>query len=117
MKKSNEQTAKKGIFNKFLDFVEKAGNKLPHPVTLFIIFSFLVIIISAIAEAVELSVTFERIVDGKLAMDTVSAISLLNAEGIRRMLSQAVTNFTSFAPLGTVLVAMLGVGEIGRAHV
>lgn len=110
MKNSNEQTAKKGMFNKFLDFIEKAGNKLPHPVTLFVIFSFLVIIISAIAEAVDLSVTFERIVDGKLAQDTVYAISLLNAEGIRRMLSQAVTNFTTFAPLGTVLVAMLGVG-------
>ena len=110
MNNSKDQAAKKGMFNKFLDFVERVGNKLPHPVTLFVIFSFLVIIISAIAEAVNLSVTFERIVDGKLAEDTVYAISLLNGEGIRKMLSLAVTNFTTFAPLGTVLVAMLGVG-------
>ena len=26
---------KKGFFNKFLDFIEVGGNKLPHPVTLF----------------------------------------------------------------------------------
>lgn len=110
MKKSNVESTNQGFFNKFLDFVEKVGNKLPHPVTLFVIFSFMVIIISAIAEAVNLSVTFEKIVDEKLTIETVKAISLLNADGIRRMLSQAVVNFTSFAPLGTVLVAMLGVG-------
>ena len=110
MKKSNAETTKKGFFNKFLDFVERAGNKLPHPVTLFVIFSLLIVIISAIAEATGLSVTFEKIVSGEIVEETVHAISLLNADGIRRMLSMAVTNFTSFAPLGTVLVAMLGVG-------
>lgn len=110
MKRSNEKSGKKGLFNKFLDFVEKSGNKLPHPVTLFLIFSLLVIIISAVAEAGNWFVTFERIVDGKITEDTVNAVSLLNAEGLRRILSNAVANFTSFAPLGTVLVAMLGVG-------
>lgn len=111
MEKTNK---KKGFFsrffNKFLDFVEKSGNKLPHPVTLFVIFSLIIIIVSAIAEGVNLSVTFERIVDGEPIMDTVAAISLLNGEGIRKMISMSVSNFTSFAPLGTVLVAMLGVG-------
>lgn len=110
MKNSNVQSTKKGFFNKFLDFVEKSGNKLPHPVTLFVIFSFIVILISAIAEKTGLSVTFEKLVDGELVDTTVNAVSLLNAEGIRKMISQAVTNFTTFAPLGTVLVAMLGVG-------
>mgnify|MGYP002713952852 FL=1 len=35
---------------------------------------------------------------------------MLNAEGIRYIFQSVVTNFTGFAPLGTVLVAMLGVG-------
>src|SRR5699024_692784 len=35
---------------------------------------------------------------------------LLNAEGIRYMFSSLVDNFTSFAPLVVVLVAMFGVG-------
>ena len=110
MQKTNDKSTKKGFFNKFLDFVEKSGNKLPHPVTLFVIFSLLVIVISAIAEIRGVSVTYDKLVDGELVPTTVNAISLLNADGIRRMFSEAVKNFTSFAPLGTVLVAMLGVG-------
>lgn len=105
-------TKKRGIFNKFLDVVEVVGNRLPHPVTLFAIFSLAVIIISAIAEAAGVHVVFERIIigTGETETATVEAVSLLTVEGIRRIFSNAVTNFTSFAPLGTVLVAMLGVG-------
>ena len=40
----------------------------------------------------------------------MEAVSLLNASGINHIFNSAVENFTSFAPLGTVLVAMLGVG-------
>lgn len=105
-----KESTKKGFFRKFLDMVEKVGNKLPHPVSLFIIFSLIIIVVSAIAEAVGLYVTFDKFVDGQLTSTTVEAVSLLNAEGLRKILSNAVTNFTSFAPLGTVLVAMLGVG-------
>ncbi len=110
MDKTNVKSTKKGFFNKFLDFVERAGNRLPHPVTLFVIFSLIVIVISAIAEKAGLSVTFDKLVNGEMVPTTVTAISLLNAEGIRKIFSEAVKNFTSFAPLGTVLVAMLGVG-------
>lgn len=105
-----KNTTKRGIFNRMLDMVEKTGNKLPHPVTLFIIFSFIVFIVSALAEAVGLSVVYEKAVEGELVPVTVEAVSLLNAEGLRMILTNAVSNFTSFAPLGTVLVAMLGVG-------
>lgn len=103
---------KSGFFNKFLDFIEVVGNKLPHPVTLFVIFGLLVIGISAIAAKAGLSVQFERInvATGETEAATVAAISLLTKAGIRDIFSKAVSNFTTFAPLGTVLVAMLGVG-------
>ena len=39
----------------------------------------------------------------------ISVVSLLNAEGLQRIVTHLVTNFTGFAPLGTVLVALLGV--------
>ena len=74
------------------------------------IFSLIVIVVSAVAEKAGLSVVYDKLVDGEMVPTTVNAVSLLNADGVRRMLSQAVINFTSFAPLGTVLVAMLGVG-------
>ena len=39
----------------------------------------------------------------------VTAVNLVSVEGLHRMLTSLVSNFTSFAPLGTVLVAMLGI--------
>lgn len=103
---------KKSLFNKFLDGIENVGNKLPHPVTIFVIFSLAVIVISELCARAGVSVSYEAF-DSKtkqMATVTKSAVGLLNAEGIRYMFSKAVTNFTGFAPLGTVLVAMLGVG-------
>jgi len=100
---------RRGLFNRFLDLVEKGGNKLPHPATLFLILGVAIIIISGIAGSMGLKVTYERIAKGVAEQVTVEAVSLTNKEGIRRIVSEAVTNFTGFAPLGTVLVAMLGV--------
>src|SRR5690606_6219470 len=45
----------------------------------------------------------------------IEPVSLLNGEGLRRIVSNLVTNFTSFAPLGVVLVALLGVGVAERS--
>ena len=97
---------KSGFFNKFLNFVEVGGNKLPHPVTLFAIFSLIIIALSGIFSLVGSTVTYTRA--GQEV--TIAARSLMNAEGIRYMINSMVENFTSFAPLGTVLVALLGVG-------
>ncbi|MBW4558980.1 MAG: AbgT family transporter [Trichormus sp. ATA11-4-KO1] len=87
-----------------LAFIEYLGNKLPDPLTLFFLLSLLVIIVSAIAAAFNLSVIHPG--NGK----TITAVSLLTPDGIRRIFTSAVKNFTDFPPLGTVLVAMLGVG-------
>jgi aminobenzoyl-glutamate transport protein len=112
MANTKNTTAKKGLFQKFLDGVEIVGNKLPHPVTIFVLFSLAVIVISEIAARAGVSVSYEAFDKAKGATVTVTkqAIGLLNPDGIRYMFSKAVTNFTGFAPLGTVLVAMLGVG-------
>ncbi|MBZ4663629.1 MAG: aminobenzoyl-glutamate transporter [Caloramator sp.] len=103
---------KNGFFQKFLNWVEKVGNKLPHPVTIFVIFSLLVIIISHLAAKAGVAVEFQMINTKTKELTTakVAAVSLLDPDGIRFMFSKAVSNFTGFAPLGTVLVAMLGVG-------
>lgn len=102
----NMEQKKSGFFNKFLNFVEVGGNALPHPVTLFTIFALIVIAISGIVASMGTSVTYMR--QGKEV--TVVAKSLMNAEGVRYIFSSMVGNFTGFAPLGTVLVALLGVG-------
>ncbi|MEX0779638.1 MAG: AbgT family transporter [Balneolales bacterium] len=108
----NQHTAKRDWFTRFLDSVEWLGNLLPHPVTLFALFAMGVILISGIAEWFNLSVVDPRPegVAGRSPEGTIEAVSLLNGEGLRMIIENLVVNFTSFAPLGTVLVALLGVG-------
>jgi aminobenzoyl-glutamate transport protein len=110
------QTDTKATFlSRALGFIERAGNALPHPATLFAILAALVIIISAIAAKFNLAVVHPG--TGK----TIQAVSLLTLTGLHRILTEMVTNFTGFAPLGTVLVAILGIavaegsGLIGAA--
>lgn len=95
-----------------LGYVEKIGNILPHPTTLFIILCAIIAIISHIAYKAGVAVNYEGIdvASGELKELTVSVVSLLSPDGIRYMFTSAIKNFTGFAPLGTVLVALLGVG-------
>jgi aminobenzoyl-glutamate transport protein len=103
---------KGGAFTKFLNFVEWLGNLLPHPVTLFALFCLAILVVSAIAAGFGLSVEDPRPegARGRAPEGVIEAVSLLNAEGIRRIVENLVSNFVGFVPLGTVLVALLGVG-------
>lgn len=104
-KKNNNDSQEIGGF---LKGVETIGNKLPHPAILFLILSLIVIVISHFVASKGVSVTY---FDAKAKEEvTKEAVSLLNREGLAYMFNTATTNFTGFAPLGTVLVAMLGVG-------
>lgn len=100
------------LFQKFLKTVERLGNVLPHPVTLFAILCGLILIIGQFADWIDLSVIDPRPegAKGRSASGIIEAVGLLNAEGIRKLFKNLVTNFTGFAPLGAVLVTMLAVG-------
>lgn len=101
---------KTGAYSRWLNTIERVGNKLPHPIALFALFAALTVVLSAVCAAFGVSATGELISGGELQETTVTAVSLLTGEGIRYMLTNAVSNFTNYAPLGMVLVAMLGVG-------
>ena len=103
---------RRGVFATFLSIVERLGNLLPHPVTLFAIFAAGIVLLSGLASWLDLSVEDIR-PDTK--GDEIRAVSLMSAEGLRRISMGLVTNFTGFAPLGTVLVALLGVGVAERS--
>lgn len=102
------KTIKRGWFTRFLDSVEWLGNLLPHPVTLFAVLALLMILLSGVFGAMGVSVPDPRPSAAEGA--TIEAVSLMNADGLRRILENLVPNFVNFAPLGVVLVAMLGVG-------
>ena len=106
-----------GWFVRFLNIVERLGNLLPHPITLFALFCVAVVIISGIAGYFGLTVVDPRPIGshGRSADGLIHVVSLMNAEGLRMIVSHLVTNFTGFTPLGTVLVALLGVGIAERS--
>lgn len=87
-----------------LDTIERVGNALPNPATLFLIMAAIVVVASAVTAGLGVTVPHPR--DGS----PIAAVNLMSREGLRRMFTEAVKNFTGFAPLGTVLVAMLGIG-------
>jgi aminobenzoyl-glutamate transport protein len=94
---------------RILNHIEVVGNRLPHPTLLFIILAGLVLLISALASMAGLSVIHPQ------TNESIAVVNLLSAEGIQRILTNTVQNFTSFAPVGTVLVAMLGLGVAERS--
>lgn len=104
---SKEKPRKSGNSG-ILKGIEKAGNALPHPAIIFVILSAVVVLISFFVAQSGVSVTFYDARAGEES--TVSAVNMLSADGLRYIFNSATSNFTGFAPLGTVLVAMLGVG-------
>lgn len=87
-----------------LAWIERIGNALPHPGTLFALMAVLVVILSGVFAQLDLSATHPG------TGEVIRPVNLLSVAGLHRILTSLVTNFTGFAPLGTVLVAMLGIG-------
>ncbi len=96
--------ANSGWLAKALNWVEVAGNKLPDPAMLFALLLAIVWLVSWPLAGVEFSAV------NPASGDPIQVNNLLAGSEIARFLSTMVTTFTSFAPLGVVLVAMLGVG-------
>ncbi|MFN0129440.1 MAG: AbgT family transporter [Verrucomicrobiales bacterium] len=126
-----------------LDRVEAIGNRLPDPAMLFVWASLLVMVCSAVVASAGWSVqpvrpeAVVRVVvdeatgesrtepvrgeDGRVAVNLVDvgepirARTLLNSDGIFWALRTMVKNFIEFAPLGVIMVTMLGVGVAERS--
>jgi aminobenzoyl-glutamate transport protein len=101
--------------SRLLDWIERTGNRLPDPATLFVIATALVVLVSALAIALGWRVTKQ--VAGPVGPEpvTVEAVNLLGADGLWWLLSNLVENFITFPPLGIVLVGMLGIGVAERS--
>lgn len=98
-------------FSRFLATVEWLGNLLPHPITLFALFTLFIYVLSGVLGYFDVAVADPRPegAKGREVDGMIEVISLVNAEGLQRIMTGLVSNFTNFAPLGTVLVALLGV--------
>ena len=122
----------------WLDIIEKVGNKVPHPVLMFLYLIIFVIILSQILAWAGVSVTEQISVPvppplnvvyyedttqpGMLAPDlttqdefqleerTIPVRGLLTAEGIRFIFTSFVTNFQGFGVVAITFIAMMGAG-------
>ena len=97
-----EEKEKKSLLNRVLDSIERAGNKLPDPITMFLGLAILVVILSAVCSVAGVTVV------SPADNSTITVFNLLSIEGIQYLWTNVITNFSGFAPLGMVLVAVIG---------
>ncbi len=89
---------------RFLDGIERVGNRLPDPALLFLLLLGVVALLSA-----WLSTQSFAEIDPRTQQPIVVK-NLLAGENLTAFLAQLVKTFVDFPPLGVVLVAMLGIG-------
>ncbi len=109
---SEIRVARKTFMEQLLDGVEVVGNKVPHPVVIFVILIGVVIVLSQILYMVGASVSYD-VIDPethKVAHTTTAARGLLTIVGIRFMFTGVVQNLMNFNAVGVIIVAMTGVG-------
>jgi len=88
----------------FLGIIERGGNALPHPASLFGILALSVLIFSLVGSLLNWNAIHPA------TGETVDTVNLLSKDGLHRILLDMVNNYTGFAPLGIVMVALLGIG-------
>ncbi|WP_291781262.1 AbgT family transporter [Cecembia sp.] len=100
----NEIEKQRTFLDKFLDFIEKAGNKLPDPAMLFFFLMLLTWVFSALLSPIDFGA-----VDPRTGSD-LRVQNLITGPQLAAFLSNMTQVFINFPPLGVVLLAMLGVG-------
>lgn len=101
---NNDNVQPVGAIARFLNTIERVGNKLPDPAIIFLIAMITIWILSWLLSGVDFSAIDPR------TGNSIVIQNLLTGDALANFLSSMVTTFTGFAPLGVVLVAMLGVG-------
>jgi aminobenzoyl-glutamate transport protein len=132
-----------GLTQRLLDKIERAGNKVPHPVVIFLYLIVGVFVLSTVLALLGVSITEEvlvpaspRIVEATYIGGTLESTgvevrpasdeyvieevavpvrALLSIEGIRFIFTSFVSNFANFSVVATIFVAMIGVGVAEQA--
>lgn len=102
------RSARRGLFNALLDGVERVGNRMPDQITIFMALGVVTLLVSSLGAWMGWSIVHP--VSGR----TEVVRDLLSRDGLAWVLGSVVSNFAGFPPLGTVLVAMIGVGVAER---
>ena len=133
-----------GLLQRLLDFIERVGNKVPHPAILFLALCIGVIVLSQILAWAGVGATYEVVTpnpqtihavgiggsvlpgetmpsqppganDYHVVTETVKIQGLLTVDGIRYLFTSFVPNFMGFTAMGIILIVMIGVGVAERS--
>ena len=99
-----KKVAKKGALDKFLDWLERVCNKLPDSTILFIYLFLIILVLGCILGL--LGVSAKNVATGEV----VKVQNPISTAGLQYFLSNMVSNFTGFAPLGLVITMSLAIG-------
>lgn len=91
--------------------MDKENKKIQlHPVWFFVILIIVTILLSLILSLFNFQGTQTDISSGLTSTSVLTVESLLNADGLKFMISESVNNFLKFTPLGALIVGLIGVG-------
>ena len=140
---SDQAEEKRGFTVKMLDGIERVGNKVPHPAIIFAGLCVFVIVLSAILNLLDVSITYEvaevppvdvgetelggstapEVIvppeygdpEPEIRTQTTAIDSLLSVDGLRFIFTSFVSNFAGFTVVAVIFVAMIGVGVAEKA--
>ena len=83
-----------------------------HPALVFLILTLAVMVISSVGGILNLESNYYTVnnVTGELETQVININNLFNRTGIQYLISNLLSNFTSFAPLGTLILGLMGIG-------
>ena len=83
-----------------------------HPALVFLILTIIVMIISSVGSILKIESSYYTVnkVSGELETQIVSITNLFNRTGLQYLISNFLTNFTNFTPLGTLIIGLMGIG-------
>ncbi len=142
--KANSASAgDKTLSQRLLDGIERVGNKVPHPVLMFLYLIIIIVGLSHVLYLFDVSVTEDIAVpvtelpedihyldstepetivpadpygaDFEISQQTIAVQSLLSVNGLRFIFTSFVSNFAGFSVVAVIFVAMVGVGVAEEA--
>ena len=83
-----------------------------HPALLLFVLTIVIMVVSSVGSILNLETTYYNVnaVTGELETQVVTINNLFNRTGIQYLVSSMLTNFVDFAPLGTLILGLMGVG-------
>lgn len=83
-----------------------------HPALVFLVLTLAVMVISSVGGILNLETNYYTVntVTGDLESQVVNINNLFNRTGIQYLISNLLSNFMNFAPLGTFILGLMGIG-------